>query len=246
MREGFPEGNGFFASIARVQLEWRFAASVPVSSPDLQTTSPIPDRRALEAYASWLFMERRFLCNELYPQMGANAERFDLAGNAGWDWHFRFEGEKHEPPQPSTRAAAVLDLVGVNWRAYPEKAIDPWLADNGNRPTLPAKWPQVDGDITQALETMLKCERAVSDLRKVHGDDADEREDYLEFEARREEAIEELSTIESRSMAGVMAKVAALQNPELIDDYARHQAVAVSLAEDLAQLAPIFAIKLPE
>jgi hypothetical protein len=41
------------------------AASVPISSPDLQTTSPRPDRRALEAYASWLFMERRLLCNEL-------------------------------------------------------------------------------------------------------------------------------------------------------------------------------------
>lgn len=47
-------------------------------------------------------------------------------------------------------------------------------------------------------------------------------------------------------MAGIMAKVAALQNRELICDYERHQAVAVSLAENLAQLAPLFAIKVPE
>jgi hypothetical protein len=191
-------------------------------------------------------MERRLLCNELYPKMGADAERFDLAGNAGYHWHYGIRGERPEPPQPSTRASAVLDLVGVDWRGYPERTIGEVFADVGSCPTLPAKWPQVDGDITQALETMLECERAVSDLRDVHGDDADEREDYLELEERREEAIEELSTIKSMSMAGVMAKAAALQNHELIDDYTRHQAVAVSLAEDLAQLAGLFAIKVPE
>jgi hypothetical protein len=76
------------------------------------------DRRALEAYASWLFMERRILCGELWPHMGAEAERYDRHDNARAKWHFDGRGDLawDEGPQPSTRAAAVLDLVGVNWR----------------------------------------------------------------------------------------------------------------------------------
>ena len=72
-------------------------------------------RGALEAYASWLFMERRILCGELWPHMGAEAERFDWFDNAGAGWHF---GEVRTPP--STRAAAVLDLVGVELEAANE------------------------------------------------------------------------------------------------------------------------------
>jgi hypothetical protein len=37
------------------------------------------DLRALEAYASWLHMERRLLCLELYPHMGKHAEKFVFA-----------------------------------------------------------------------------------------------------------------------------------------------------------------------
>jgi hypothetical protein len=77
----------------------------PVSSP-LHADSP--DRRALEAYASWLFMERRILCGELWPHMGAEAERYDWHDNAGAGWHFRGETDWRDLPQPSTRAASVL------------------------------------------------------------------------------------------------------------------------------------------
>src|ERR1700682_2770632 len=76
----------------------------------------LTDRRALEAYASWLFMERRILCGELWPQMGAEAERYVSQGNAGADWHFRGDGDWRDLPQPSTRAAAVLALVSVGWK----------------------------------------------------------------------------------------------------------------------------------
>jgi hypothetical protein len=89
------------------------AAALPVASPLVNLPS---DRRALEAYASWLLMERRILCNELWPDMGTKAERYDYYDNAGAGWHFRGDGDWRDLPQPSTRAAVVLDLVGVDWR----------------------------------------------------------------------------------------------------------------------------------
>ena len=93
------------------------AAAIPVASPAASMLqAPDTDRRALEAYASWLFMERRILCGELWPNLGAEAERYDLHDNAGAGWHFRGDGGWRDLPQPSSRAAAVLDLVGVDWR----------------------------------------------------------------------------------------------------------------------------------
>ena len=55
------------------------AAALATTAPVMTSTSAT-DRRALEAYASWLFMERRILCGELWPQMGAEAERYVSAG----------------------------------------------------------------------------------------------------------------------------------------------------------------------
>lgn len=42
---------------------------------------------ALINYASWLFMERRMVCRELYPQMGARSDRFVLSANAAEKFH---------------------------------------------------------------------------------------------------------------------------------------------------------------
>jgi hypothetical protein len=113
------------------------------------------DRRAMEAYASWLFYERRLLCRELWPSMGANAERFVYLQNAGGNWHFRGDGDWQDLPQPSTRAAAVLDLAGIDWRQDPP-AMSP---DTSERPTLPAGWPGVDGELTAAYEQIVSSMR---------------------------------------------------------------------------------------
>ena len=94
------------------------AAVVPFPAFGGGDSSP-PDRRALEAYATWLFYERRLLCLELYPELGMDADKFIAANNAGSLWHFHREGDGRgwrELPQPSTRATAVLDLVGCDWR----------------------------------------------------------------------------------------------------------------------------------
>src|ERR1700692_383418 len=140
------------------------AAAVPVASPAMSSSpGAATDRRALEAYASWLFMERRILCGELWPHMGADAERWDFADNAGYGWHFRGRGDLawDEGPQPSSRAAAVLELVAVDWRqAKPGMGLN--HEDTGHRPELPPNWPQIDGDLSRALKDLELTEAALS------------------------------------------------------------------------------------
>lgn len=115
-------------------------AAVPTIAPAMATGT---DPRALHAYASWLFMERRILCGELWPHLGADAERYDWFDNAGAGWHMRGRGELawDHGPQPSDRAAAVLDLVGVDWR-QPREDLGLNHEDTGVRPPLPVGWPE--------------------------------------------------------------------------------------------------------
>jgi hypothetical protein len=195
------------------------------------------DRRALEAYASWLHMERRLLCLELYPHMGAAAERFVFADNAGFGWHFRGRGtlDWNEGPQPSSRAAAVLDLVGVDWR-QPKRDMEIDHQDNGDRPPLPTNWPEVDGDLRQALDDLVATDSALAGLHKAFGDDADSREDYQDLEEKRNDCIGTLVTVPASSMAGIQAKAAALRLKVMIEDYDQHQQIAVSLADDIVSL----------
>jgi hypothetical protein len=217
------------------------AAAVPVASPAMSSSpGAATDRRALEAYASWLFMERRILCGELWPHMGADAERWDFADNAGYGWHFRSRGDLawDEGPQPSSRAAAVLDLVGVDWR-QPKRDMGINHEDSGKRQALPSRWPQVDGELLQAFDDLLAADRAQADLLKTYGDDADSRDDYMELEERRNDCIDVMVTVPALSMAGVQAKASALRLKVMIDDWGQHQQIAVSLADDLVALGPV-------
>jgi hypothetical protein len=139
------------------------ASAVPVASPAMSPPSaPNTDRRALEAYAAWLFMERRILCGELWPHMGAEAERYDWFDNAGAGWHFRGDGDWHDLPQPSTRAAAVLDLVGVDWR-QPKRDLG-LNQDTGHRPELPAGWPAIHPDAR-----LLEIKKEIFELKEEIG-----------------------------------------------------------------------------
>jgi hypothetical protein len=67
--------------------------------------------------------------------MGTEAERYTWMDNTGAHWHFSARGNLgwNEGPQPSSRAAAVLDLVGVNWR-QPREDLGLNHDDNGLRP----------------------------------------------------------------------------------------------------------------
>jgi hypothetical protein len=186
-------------------------------------------------------MERRLLCLELYPHMGSQAEQVIFADNAGYDWHFCGRGdlEWNQGPQPSSRAAAVLDLVGVDWRQRQPNHPDHYAVDNGDRPPLPANWPQVDGDLRQAFDDIVEMDAAIATLHKKHGDDADSRDDYQECQEMRDGAIATLIDVRALSTAGIMAKASALQLDVLFEDYEMHQQIALSLADDLIALGSV-------
>jgi hypothetical protein len=144
------------------------AVAIPVASPAASMLqAPDTDRRALEAYASWLLMERRILCGELWPHMGAEAERYDWFDNAGAGWHFHGRGDLawDEGPQPSSRAARVLDLVGVDWR-QPKRDMGLNHEDTGHRPELPPGWPAIhpDARLFEIKEEVFRHKEAISAL----------------------------------------------------------------------------------
>jgi hypothetical protein len=186
-----------------------------------------PDRRALEAYAAWLHFERRMLCQELWPEMGSASRWVVFAENAGFHWHADSDGK----PQPSARAGAVLDLVGVDWRR-----------DEVKPEPAPAKWRDLDSGLQQALADLVAADAALADLIKAFGNDlendVDDRDDYREVEARRNEAIASLIECPARCIEGLQAKASALRLKAMIEDYAQHQQIAVSLADDLVRLGP--------
>jgi hypothetical protein len=157
---GVTSRRAFMNSIVALPI----AAALPVAAPAMPSNVIATDRRALEAYASWLFMERRILCGELWPHMGAEAERYDWHDNAGAGWHFhRGDLAWDEGPQPSSRAAAVLDLVGVDWR-QPKRDLGLNHEDNGERPPLPTGWPHPDGRLLTLAEEYIVAEKKWCDL----------------------------------------------------------------------------------
>jgi hypothetical protein len=54
----------------------------------------------------------------------------------------------------------------------------------------------------------------------------------------RDDSIAMLAETKSSSMVGILAKATALQQKTLMEDYDRHQWVALFLANDLILLAP--------
>jgi hypothetical protein len=218
------------------------AAATPVASPTMSSALPTDtDRRALEAYASWLFMERRILCGELWPHMGAKAERYDLYDNAGAGWHFRGDGDWRDLPQPSSRAAGVLDLVGVDWR-QPKEDLGLNHDDNGARPPLPARWPEVDGELVEAYQHIVSLDAKISEFfDTISDDDRETHQGYLETEDARYDAIDRLSEIPAQSWKGIKAKASALNMRQIREDYESTGALAKSLADDVLQLSAVVA-----
>ena len=72
------------------------------------------DRETLEAYCEWLHMEKRLLCQELYPEMGADAGKMTPCNTIAGAFHIPHDGRRwRDMPKPSTRARLVLQAVGI-------------------------------------------------------------------------------------------------------------------------------------
>jgi hypothetical protein len=182
-------------------------------------------------------MERRILCGELWPHMGAAAERYDWFDNAGAGWHFNEDKDGKDLPQPSTRAAAVLDLVGVDWR-QPKEDLGLSHDDTGERPALPARWPEVDGELTDAYEQIVSLDAKISEFfDTISDDDREIHQGYLETEDARYDAIDRLSEIPAQSWKGIKAKASALNMRQILDDTQRAVGLGESLADDVLRLS---------
>ncbi|WP_162501506.1 hypothetical protein, partial [Methylobacterium crusticola] len=197
------------------------------------------ERIALLNYATWLFYERRLLCAELYPHLGSGADRFILGENVAWDWHFR--GPDHtQLPQPSTRAVAVLDMVGLNWREDRERLRDldrepVDIDDAGARPELPRSWPRVDADVLDAVSDLNNLIAAIAVLLNDGGyDDAYDAPGYEELEQQRDAAIKRVAGARARSILGLSAKARLLQIDSVGSCAEPFELIARSLADDLA------------
>jgi len=90
-----------------------------------------------------------------------------------------------------------------------------------------------DVELVEAAAGLDSTDRAIEDMHKKHGDDADSRDDYHALEETRDEHIATLITVPATSTVGIQAKASVLRSQRMIEDYNRHQQVAVSLAEDI-------------
>lgn len=212
------------------------AAGIVPMLPSRAASSSVeaPPHAALEAYAAWLHMERRILCHELWPHMGSAAEHFVWADNAGYNWHFTGRGNLkwNEGQQPSARAAAVLDLVGVNWREEKEDlGLD--HSDNSERPALPAQWPYVDGDLMQASCNVSICQLAIRGAQAAP-------ETLEAIWDSREESLNILCNSPATSWSGLSAKASALEDVGSAGDE-WFEKLALSLANDISRVMPMTA-----
>jgi hypothetical protein len=99
--------------------------------------------------------------------------------------------------------------------------------------------PLPDRDLVHAHQEIKELDQKISATLKQHGDDTDERTDYLKFEDERYDAIERLSSTAARSWEGAAAKASTLKMREVLEDHERTAGLAESLADDVLRLSGV-------
>lgn len=199
--------------------------------------APEVDRIALVNYASWLHMERRLVCVELYPHRGTDADKFVLSCNAAERFHFphsdRYPGRSTLSASAASRAVDVLDMVGVAWREdlTEREHLDPVSAqDNGKRPDVPYGWPALDAVLVTACGDLQRLDAATRALLKDDQRDAFDVPGFQGLDEERGAVLSVLVRERAESLAGLKAKAKAMltmEDYEGIADFAR------SIAADL-------------
>ena len=91
-----------------------------MDSSSLPGLSSVPSRtrdELLSAYDEWLYHERRMLHIERYGKERYRQTLLVVPCTPAAEFHFPMWPAKWEDrPQPSTRAALVLQMVGCDWR----------------------------------------------------------------------------------------------------------------------------------
>ena len=125
----------------------------------LQAQPPTPpDRRSLVAYSSWLAMERRYLCHEMYPELGHAADSFVVGSNAGFDFHTA------DRPSSTSRAEAVLSLIGCDW------SHDGYLGIGDDGPARPQSehFPHPDARLMDLEREFLATRATLAEAASAH------------------------------------------------------------------------------
>lgn len=95
-----------------------------------------------------------------------------------------------------------------------------------------------DDLIIDAFAELSRVDAALARvLAEGGGEDLEDLPEAVALNTRRDEILTTLCEVQARTIAGVEAKAQALRTPDLIADYERHGALAVSLADDIARLA---------
>lgn len=205
--------------------------------------APAVDRIALVNYASWLCMERRMVCMELYPHMGERADRFVIAANAADRFHYPtaggFPSGITTAPKPSTRAVQVLDMVGVDWRADLGNGANldpPAMRDDGQRPVVSHGWPRLDAALLDAFDDLTRLDAAQLAMGKAGlcaARNADTVPGYDGLEAARDDALVRVCGTRAESLTGLQVKAKAILTESVADIYEDARSIGRSLAEDI-------------
>jgi hypothetical protein len=107
---------GTFSSVSGFKLANVIAKMRSAAGPMPPGAAEPATRQMLYVYDAWLFMERRLLLMERFPDPELRAfVESQPALSLPTDRFFFGSGEKKA--SPSTRAALVLSAVGCGWRA---------------------------------------------------------------------------------------------------------------------------------
>jgi hypothetical protein len=97
--------------------------------------------------------------------------------------------------------------------------------------------PLPDRGLIEAHQEIKDIDQKISATLKLHGEDADQRPDYLKFEDERYDAIERLSSTTAQSAEGAAVKASTLKMREVLQDHTRTTVLAESLADDVLRLS---------
>jgi hypothetical protein len=92
---------------------------------------------------------------------------------------------------------------------------------------------QSDLNLMDAHRELLELDRTISELWEKFGDHVEDKQEFIEAEARRFAALECLATVQARSPEGMLAKATALKVASITEDVHRQAAIGLSLASDV-------------
>ena len=206
----------------------------------LQKPKPEPmpvDRAALVTYASWLMMERKLVCDELFPHMAGKAHAFLIEAPGANDFHFPPGRSWRDVPPPSSRAIGVLDLLGIRWssKAGDSDSFDPGASDDRESTAQAYGWPKTDAEILTALVDLRRLDNAIEALLAHAPADRDQETipGYAELSEARSGVLEVLQDYRAVSLPGLQAKAKALRVESVLGDWDAGRSIAHSLARDL-------------